>query len=107
MSTKVYEIPLIILRDLASGNSSTAPLLPHYTLLSILSRIHWNPSNRLLKIVMPSKLHECGSSWLIDSIGEARVQGLIHPVWHHTMDVMPSPGTFSIILPLNYPCFTP
>ncbi|RPB04943.1 hypothetical protein L873DRAFT_1186548 [Choiromyces venosus 120613-1] len=54
-------------------------------------RIHWFAPDKILKVVMPSQLHECVAAWLFEMITAARGQGLIPQAWDETIDIKPSP----------------
>ncbi|CUS08193.1 unnamed protein product [Tuber aestivum] len=54
-------------------------------------RIHWFAADKILKVVMPSRLHEVPAAWLFATITKASGQGLIPQVWHQTMDISPAP----------------
>ncbi|PWW78046.1 hypothetical protein C7212DRAFT_316298, partial [Tuber magnatum] len=54
-------------------------------------RIHWFRGERVLKIVMPSKMHECVGAWISATISRASRRGLIPDLWEDTMQVMNAP----------------
>ncbi|KAG0129703.1 hypothetical protein HOY82DRAFT_670912 [Tuber indicum] len=54
-------------------------------------RIHWYYRERVLKIVMPSKMHECIGAWINATISRASRRGLIPDTWEDTMQVMNAP----------------
>ncbi|KAG0641890.1 hypothetical protein HOY80DRAFT_952741 [Tuber brumale] len=54
-------------------------------------RIHWFAADKILKVVMPSKLHGCPAGWLLEIIGDGLSDGIIPKVWNRTMDIAPSP----------------
>ncbi|RPB01587.1 hypothetical protein L873DRAFT_634173 [Choiromyces venosus 120613-1] len=54
-------------------------------------RIHWFAPDKILKVVMPSQLHECVAVWLEEMIRKAYRQGLIPEAFDETMAIAPSP----------------
>ncbi|KAG0136444.1 hypothetical protein HOY82DRAFT_549888, partial [Tuber indicum] len=54
-------------------------------------RIHWFAYEKILKVVIPSKLHECAAKWLYEMISEGLAAGTIPKVWVRTMGISPSP----------------
>ncbi|KAG0641945.1 hypothetical protein HOY80DRAFT_1038210 [Tuber brumale] len=56
-----------------------------------LEHVHWFAADKILKVVMPSKLHECAAGWLLEIIGNGLSDGIIPKVWNRTMDIAPSP----------------
>ncbi|PUU76076.1 hypothetical protein B9Z19DRAFT_1089049 [Tuber borchii] len=48
-------------------------------------RIRWFSSERRLKVVMPSMMHGCVGSWLIQTINRARGRGLMSDDWEDTI----------------------
>ncbi|KAG0123589.1 hypothetical protein HOY82DRAFT_229873 [Tuber indicum] len=54
-------------------------------------RIHWFASDKQLKVVMPSKLHECAAVWLNEMIIKAVMGAIIPEIWAETMQISPSP----------------
>ncbi|KAG0634725.1 hypothetical protein HOY80DRAFT_1097023 [Tuber brumale] len=56
-----------------------------------LELIHWCATNTILKVVMPSKLHECSAGWINQIIWTGLVSRTIPDVWFKTMTLTPSP----------------
>ncbi|KAG0641944.1 hypothetical protein HOY80DRAFT_1134946 [Tuber brumale] len=54
-------------------------------------RVHWFSADKILKVVMPSKLHVCAAGWLFESIQRGLARGVIPEIWVDTMDITPSP----------------
>ncbi|KAG0138788.1 hypothetical protein HOY82DRAFT_544840 [Tuber indicum] len=54
-------------------------------------RIHWFSREKTLKLVMPSMLHSCVSSWVIGNTMEATHDRIISSAWYSTLSVMGCP----------------
>ncbi|KAG0638404.1 hypothetical protein HOY80DRAFT_1137568 [Tuber brumale] len=61
--------------------------------------IYWFAADKILKVVMPSKLHERTAGWLNKIIGIGLSAGIIPMVWNETMDIAPSPQYNNFISP--------
>ncbi|PUU82894.1 hypothetical protein B9Z19DRAFT_1119997 [Tuber borchii] len=53
--------------------------------------ISWFSRDKLLKVVMPSKLHECPGAWLYEMVTAAAIDGILPRIWTKTMQISPSP----------------
>ncbi|RPA89684.1 hypothetical protein L873DRAFT_615409 [Choiromyces venosus 120613-1] len=91
MSWKTYNILPITLSNTPSGNPTTSPPFPHPSPPTNPHRIHWFACDKILKVAMPSKLHECPAEWLNEMTTKACRNGLIAEVWDETMRISPSP----------------
>ena len=47
---------------------------------------------------MPSMMHKCAGSWLIQTINRARGRGLLSDAWEDTIITMIAPGMFLLAL---------
>ncbi|KAG0641947.1 hypothetical protein HOY80DRAFT_952926 [Tuber brumale] len=54
-------------------------------------RVHWFAADKILKVVMPSKLHVCPAGWLFETIQRGLARRVIPEIWFDTMDITPSP----------------
>ncbi|KAG0641873.1 hypothetical protein HOY80DRAFT_952677 [Tuber brumale] len=54
-------------------------------------RVHWFAADKILKVVMPSKLHVCVAGWLFETIQRGLARRVIPEIWVDTMDITPSP----------------
>ncbi|KAG0641878.1 hypothetical protein HOY80DRAFT_1134904 [Tuber brumale] len=62
-------------------------------------RIHWFAADKILNVVMPTKLHECAAAWLLETIQRGLARGVIPEIWVDTMNITPSPAEFpSVVL---------
>ncbi|KAG0638402.1 hypothetical protein HOY80DRAFT_1137566 [Tuber brumale] len=62
-------------------------------------RIHWFAADKILKVVMPSKLHECAAGWINQIIWKRLARGTIPEVWIETMTLTPAPEYNNFISP--------
>ncbi|RPA90026.1 hypothetical protein L873DRAFT_1795752 [Choiromyces venosus 120613-1] len=58
-----------------------------------LEQIHWFAADRILKVVIPSPLHECAGGWINQMIVVAAMRGILPKVWPKTMLLTSSPGS--------------
>ncbi|KAG0638481.1 hypothetical protein HOY80DRAFT_1047444 [Tuber brumale] len=54
-------------------------------------RIHWFAAEKILKVVMPSHLHECSGAWLFEMIMSGLAKRIIPRAWVETMTISPAP----------------
>ncbi|KAG0131794.1 hypothetical protein HOY82DRAFT_559119 [Tuber indicum] len=93
-SIRARKVDLLIYKDLDPAKFAAIVetlRLPSNHLERLSFRIHWFPYLKSLKIVFPSKLHECVGSWFAGEVSRAVTQGLIPLRWYDTIDMMAAP----------------
>ncbi|PUU73774.1 hypothetical protein B9Z19DRAFT_1134502 [Tuber borchii] len=62
-------------------------------------RVHWNSFEKILKVIIPSTLHESPAGWILEMIQKGLVTGAIPVVWVESMEITPSPQFDNFLAP--------
>jgi len=85
-------------KSIPSGNFTQTLVLSPLSLTNCY-RISWFSCDKFLKVVMPSKMHECPGVWLHEMISIAAIRGILPDIFHRTMHISSSPRLWPL------PCF--